>query len=568
MNTLVALGVGAAWLLSAASALAPSVVPHAIYFESAVVVVGFVLLGRVLEAQARRAAGAAVRALVARVPATARVVVGPAGALEERPAAAVLPGDLVQVWPGEALPVDGVVEQGRATLDTAALTGESAPVPAGPGDTVAAGALCAEGALWVRVSASGRRTGLARAARAVYEAQAHKAPVQRQVDAVSRRFVPAVLGVAVASAAGWLVAGAPVADAILAAVTVLVVACPCALGLATPTAVLVATGRAAREGIWFRDGAALEAAQAARTVVFDKTGTLSQGAFAVAQVEGPPTLLAVAAALEAESTHPLARALRAAAVPGGPTAQGLRSAPGDGVEGTIAGVRWRLGRAGWAGAPPSGTGDAGEEVAGTVVHLAADGQWAGAITLVDPPRPEAAAVVAALRAAGRRVVVLSGDGPGPTSRLAAAVGADAWEAGVRPAEKGARVLAWSADGPVVMVGDGVNDGPALAAAAVGVAMAEAADVARQAAGIQLARPDLRLVPAAIALSDATFRTIRHNLVWAFGYNVLALPLAAGALAPWGWRMSPMVAGAAMALSSVSVVLSSLRLRSVRLPAIP
>jgi len=441
-------------------------------------------------------------------------------------------------------------------------------VAVGPADAVSAGALCAEGALWVRVTASGHRTSLARAARAVYEAQATKAPVQRQVDAVSRRFVPAVLAVAGLAGAGWLLAGAALSDAVLAAVTVLVVACPCALGLATPTAVLVATGRAARAGVWFRDGAALEAAQAARTVVFDKTGTLSTGAFTVSHVDGPAHLAAVAAALEAESTHPIARALRDAAPAGHPAAQALRSHPGDGVEGEIAGVRWRLGRAGWAGTPPPDRGGDPDDAPGTVVHLSADGVWMGAITLVDPPRPEAAAVVASLRAAGRRVVVLSGDGPGPTAALAAAVGADAWEARVRPADKAARVMAWAEAGPVVMVGDGVNDGPALAAAAVGVAMAEATDVARQAAAIQLARPDLRLVPVGIALSDATLRTIRHNLAWAFAYNVLALPLAAGALAPWGWRMSPMVAGAAMALSSVSVVLSSLRLRRVRLPAIP
>ena len=519
MNTLVAMGVGAAWLLSAAALLFPGAfTTHAIYFESAAVVVTLVLVGRWLESRAKGQAGEAVRALLDMAPPTARVVRD--GEVVEIPATAVRQGDLVGARPGDRVAADGVVEEGESAIDESMLTGESVPVPKAIGAPVLAGTINGAGPLRYRATAVGRRTALARIAAAVQEAQAGKPPVQRLVDRVAAVFTPLVIGVAALTFALWMVFGPGLSDAALAAVSVLVIACPCALGLATPTAILVGTSWGAKRGILFRDAEALERAHGVREVVFDKTGTLTTGAFGVrrvAAVDGDAdALLAAVAGAEADSEHPLGRAIAAEAAARGldvPRATQVRSVPGHGVEATVGGRR---------------------VIAGSR-RMMAD------VVLADPLPP---AVQAAL------------DEPGATPVWVAADGALI----------GVRALASSGVG-VAMVGDGVNDAPALATADIGIAMGSASAVALEAAPVTLVRSDLRLVPDALRLSRATLRIIRQNLFWAFAYNIIAIPVAAGALYPaFGIRLSPMIAGAAMALSSVSVVTNSLRRRRPTLPS--
>lgn len=578
MNTLVAMGVGCAWLLSAVATVWPDWLgTDGVYFESAAVVVTLVLLGRWMESRAKSQAGAAVRALLSLAPPTAEVIRG--GEPVEVPAEAVRTGDLVLARPGDRIAADGVVEQGRSALDLSLLTGESVPRAIGPGESVMAGAVNGAGILRYRATATGRQTALAAIARLVHEAQAGRPPIQRMVDRVSGIFTPVVMVISALTFVAWMVFGPSLPDAVLAAVSVLVIACPCALGLATPTAILVGTGEASRRGILFRDASALERLHAVRTVVTDKTGTITQGRFGVVAVSpaagglDPDTFRATLAAIEADSEHPLGRAL-AAAAEGLPRVQAddVIVVPGIGVTATVAGRAWLVGsRRMLDGIELPEEQIAAEEALGHSVVLAAvDGVFAGSVALADPVRPEAAEAIAALYARGIDVVLLTGDSERVAKAVAARVGLRHAEAEVLPEDKARHVeaLRRARGGGVAMLGDGINDAPALAAADVGIAMGQGAAAALEAAPVTLVSSDLRRVDQAIALSHATLRTIRQNLGWAFLYNLLAIPLAAGALYPaFGLRLSPMIAGAAMALSSVSVVANSLRLRGA-LPAEP
>ena len=557
MNSLVAGGTGAAWALSVAGLVALG--PGAIYFESAAVIVTLILLGRWLEARAKGDAAEAIRRLADLTPATARVVRD--GQVVQIRARDLLTGDLVLVETGGAVPADGVVESGTSATDESMLTGESRPVPKGPGDTVLAGTVNGDGALRVRVLHTGRGTALAAILERLRQAQAQKAPVQRLVDRVAGVFVPAVIVLAALTFLGWWWTGAGVVTAAVNAVSVLVIACPCALGLATPTAILVGTGLGAERGLLVQGAEALERLAHVDHVVVDKTGTLTRGAFTVQSVEGPDGLLDLAAAVETGSEHPLAVGMLAAA---GPVAAAVdvRAVPGRGVQGRVGdrsvavGTRAYLAELGvdsgvWDEAVASAEADGG-----TVVRVAVDGVAAGIIALADTLRPEAAAAVASLQASGVGVTLLTGDSPPAAQAVAGAVGIIDVRSRVLPGDKADAVAALQAAGRVVaMIGDGVNDAPALAQADVGVAMGSGTAVARQAAALTLVRSDLGLLQEAIGVSRATLRTIRQNLGWAFGYNVVAIPLAMAGL------LTPMIAGAAMALSSVSVVTNSLRLRA-------
>jgi len=574
MNTLVALGVSVAWGLSAAATLFPRAFStHAVYFESSSVVVTLVLLGRWLESRARGRASEAVRALSELSPSTARVVRN--GETVEIPAWKVQPGDLVVARPGDRVAADGLVEEGESSIDESLLTGESAPVEKRPGSPLLAGTLNGGGPLRYRATATGGRTVLAQITASVHRLLSDKPPVQRVVDRVAAVFTPVVMAIAALTFAAWAIWGPSLADAALAAATVLVIACPCALGLATPTALLVGTGWGAQRGILFRDASALERAHQISTVVFDKTGTLTQGSFALAASwsdgEEQAATLAAVAALEADSEHPVARALVQAArarglVPG--RASEVRVLPGQGIEGRVGDGRWQVGNATIlpvAAAPPEQARPVLETPGATLVYALRDGALEGIFALADQPRPEAAEAIRQLRALGVTTRMLSGDRRSVAEPMAARLGLDACDAEVRPDQKAAVVAALRAQGAVVaMVGDGINDAPALAAADVGMAMGRGASVANEAAAVTLAREDLRLVPWTIALSRRTLGTIRQNLSWAFLYNVAAIPLAAGVLYPaWGIRLTPMIAGGAMAMSSVSVVLNSLRVRGAR-----
>ena len=576
MNTLVALGVGAAWALSMLNLLAPAVLGTAdLYFESAAAVASLVLVGRWMESRARQRAGAAVQALLMGAPATAEVIRG--GEAVEVPAAEVALGDLVLARPGAIIPADGVVELGRSEVDLSMLTGESVPQQVVEGDEIFAGTTNGAGVLRVRATATGRRTALARIARLVHEAQSAQPPIQRLVDRVARVFTPAALLVSALTVAGWLVAGGTVADAVLSGVSVLVIACPCALGLATPTAILVATGEASRRGVLVHDARALELLDGLGVVVFDKTGTLTSGRFGVVAVE-PATgwladdLLAHLATIEADSEHPLGRALVAARPDDrveGPVTD-LAVVPGLGLTATLEGRAWMVGsRRLLEGIElPEAEIAAHEQDGHSVVLAAVDGAFAGLVALADPVRPEAEEVVAALHARGVKTHLLTGDSERVGAAVARRVGVSRYVAEVLPEDKARHVQALrrAGTGAVAMVGDGINDAPALASADVGIAMAQGAGAALEAAPLTLMTGDLRTTLDALDLSRATLRTIRQNLGWAFGYNLLAVPVAAGALYPiLGWRLSPMVAGAAMAFSSFSVVLNSLALRR-RLPA--
>ncbi|MCB9743386.1 MAG: copper-translocating P-type ATPase [Alphaproteobacteria bacterium] len=561
MNTLVAMGTGAAWGLSVAGLLALG--PHAIYFESAAVVVTLVLLGRMLEARAKGSAAEGLRRLGDLTPAKAHVL--RRGEVVEVDARAVRVGDLVVVRPGERFPVDGAVEEGQSAVDESMLTGESLPVDKAPGDAVMAGTVNGSAALRVRARAVGANTALAHIVKLVREAQSVKAPVQRLVDRVAAVFVPTVMAISALTALGWWLWGGDAVVAAVHAVSVLVIACPCALGLATPTAILVGTGRGAEEGILVAGAEALERAHAVTRVVLDKTGTLTEGRPALRAVSAlvgfsEDQVLRMAAAVEASSEHPLARAIVSAAGPV-PAAQRVEAVVGRGVRGQVEGVEVFVGSA-------RGLAEAGVDVealeplaaeaeaAGqAAVRVAIGGQAAGVITLADPIRAEAAEAIAALKALGIGVTLATGDRRPAALAVAAELGIEDVRAELLPEDKHAVIQALHAAGEVVaMVGDGVNDAPALAAADVGVAMGSGTDVAQHSAGLTLVREDLRLLPAALELSRATLRTIRQNLWWAFGYNVLAIPLAVLGF------LSPMVAGAAMAMSSVSVVTNSLRLR--------
>jgi Cu+-exporting ATPase len=596
MDLLVALGTSAAYGLSLFLLWRHTGdgAPH-LYFEASAAVVTLVLLGKWLEDRAKWQVGDAIRALQALRPLVARVRRGD-GSVAELPLAEVRAGDLVLVRPGEKLAVDGEVVEGRSHVDESLLTGESLPVAKGPGDRVTGGALNGEGALTLRTTGVGAESTLARIIRLVESAQAAKAPIQRQVDRVAAVFVPAVLVVAALTfAATWWVLGDAEA-ALLRAVSVLVIACPCALGLATPTAIMVGTGVAARHGILVKDAQALEAMQRVTHVAFDKTGTLTEGRPTVVGVVAATgfdqtTVLRLAAALQARSEHPLARAVldraRADAVEAGAAAD-VRALPGRGVEGVIDGRRVTLGSTRLLherGADPGALAAAAAAFeadgrtlawvlaeppppAGGAAPLppaqgAAPPTTLGLLAFGDTPKLSAADAVAALHALGIRSVMVTGDNAGSANAVARRLGIDEVRAQVLPEAKAQVVAELKAGGGVVaMVGDGINDAPALAAADVGIAMAGGADVAMETAGITLMRGDPRLVAAAIDVSRRTTAKIRQNLFWAFAYNVVGIPLAVFGM------LDPVVAGAAMALSSVSVVSNALLLRRWRPPPAP
>ena len=579
MDLLVALGTSAAFGLSLALWWRdPQGMPH-LYFESAAVVVSLVLLGKWLEARARHRTLAALEALRALAPTTATVRRG--GALLSVPVEALVVGDEVVVRPGERVPTDGTLIEGRSHFDESLLTGESLPVAREAGDRVTGGAINAEGLVALRVSAVGTETVLARIVRMVEDAQARKPAIQKTVDRVAEVFVPAVMALAALTLLGWGLAAGDWEAALVHAVSVLVIACPCALGLATPTALMVGTGLAAQHGILVRDAQALETMRHVGVVAFDKTGTLTLGqprlvALAAAPGDDEAATLADAAALQSGSEHPLARAVIDAATARGvaaPAAEGLSAVAGRGIEGRVAGRVLRLGSTRWLGEQglaPDATLQAAAE------HARAEGHsvsWlfdtdAGTVRAMlafgDTLRPEAAQAVAALHAQGVRCVLVSGDHRAAAEAVARQLGIDEVHAEVLPGDKarvvGALRQGLPAGARVAMVGDGINDAPALAAADVGVALATGTDVAMASAGLTLMRGDLRLVPEALALSRAVARKIGQNLFWAFAYNVVGIPAAAlGGL-------TPVVAGAAMALSSVTVVGNALLLRRWKPPA--
>ncbi|MEZ4394363.1 MAG: heavy metal translocating P-type ATPase [Polyangiales bacterium] len=520
-----------------------------------------------MEARAKRQTTAAIRALQALRPETARVRRD--GVDVELPLGEVRVGDVVVVRPGERVPVDGEVIEGESGVDESLITGESLPVARRAGDRVTGGAVNGDGLLALRTVAVGAESTLSRIVRMVESAQAKKAPIQRTVDRVSEVFVPTILACAVLTLLGWGLITGQWERGVLNAVAVLVIACPCALGLATPTAIMAGTGVAARRGILIQDAQALELAHRVGVVAFDKTGTLTEGrprvVGAVSSTGDRASLLTLAAALQSGSEHPLARAVAEAAREEGitaPAATGLRAVPGKGITGVVDGVTLRLGSARWMDELGVARGDLAAQAEAmqsegrTVSWLAAgEGEARGFIAFGDTVKPTAAAAIAALHAMGVRTVLVSGDNRGSAEAVAAALGIDDVRAEVLPGEKAAVVAALHELSPVVaMVGDGINDAPALAAADVGIAMATGTDVAMHAAGVTLMRGDPARVAEAIEISRRTTSKIRQNLFWAFGYNVIGVPLAA-----LGY-LSPVIAGAAMAFSSVSVVTNALLLQ--------
>ena len=578
MDTLVSIGTLAAYGYSLALTLAGS--GGETYFDSAAVIIGLVLLGRWLEARAKGQAADAVRALLELRPATARVLRD--GREADLPIDDVRVGDLVRVRPGERVAVDGVVIDGASAVDESMLTGESIPVEKGPGDAVIGATMNAHGSFVFRAERVGGDTTLAQIARLVERAQGSKAPIQRVVDLVTARFVPVVVAVALAAFAAWMAVGPEprLPFALTAAISVLIIACPCAMGLATPTAIMVGTGKGAEAGILVRDGAALDVAARISAVVLDKTGTITRGQPSVVALRPAPgtteeELLRLAAAAERGSEHPLAEAVVRMAAERRielPAATDFLAIPGGGVRATVEGRRILVGSERLLveeGVDEMGSDSAGSLAAGgsTPVLVAVDRIGIGVMAIADTVKPGSAEGIRRLRAAGLDVWMITGDRAAVARTIGAEVGIgpDRILAEVRPDEKAARVAELQASGSVVgMVGDGLNDAPALAQADLGVAIGTGADVAVEASDITLVGDDLRSVDAAIRLSKATMRTIRQNLGWAFGYNLLLIPVAAGVLYPLtGWLLSPALAAGAMALSSVSVVSNSLRLRRFR-----
>jgi Cu+-exporting ATPase len=600
MNTLIAVGTGAAWAYSVVATVAPGLftsrgVAADVYYEAVLAIIALILLGNFLEARARRRTSEALRRLVSLQPATARVVRGDAEV--EVPVEQIHAGDVVAVRPGERVPVDGDVVAGSSAVDESMVTGESMPVAKVAGDRVIGGTINRTGSFRLRATTLGADSMLARIVQMMREAQGSRAPIQRLADRISAVFVPVVLSLSVVTFVAWYLAapagGAPAARAVAAAVAVLIIACPCAMGLAVPTAVMVATGKGAELGLLIKGGEALERAGALNVIVLDKTGTVTEGRPAVTDIHlvssgngagAEARMLALAAGLERSSEHPLAEAIVNAAAARGLAvgrADQFQSVTGQGAFGTVSGRAVSLGNGALMAAYAVDVGplrDAADAIAAagrTPVYVAIDGALAGVLAVADPIRPTSREAVARLRGLGLEVVLLTGDHEQTAQAIAREAGISRVVAGVLPDGKVAEVKRLQAGGQVVgMVGDGINDAPALAQADVGMAMgsgrglgeqgAGGTDIAREAADVTLMRGDLRGVAQAVALSRRTMRTMRQNLFWAFLYNVIGIPVAAGVLYPvFGILLSPILASAAMAMSSVSVVSNSLRLRTFR-----
>ncbi|MHB1046326.1 MAG: copper-transporting P-type ATPase [Thermoanaerobaculia bacterium] len=592
MFTLIGLGVAAAWLYSfvalAVAALRPALVPEVcrghggaplVYFEAAAVITALALLGQVLELSARSRTSSAIRALLDLSPKTARRIESE-GREVDVPVEHVAAGDRLRVRPGERVPVDGTIEDGTSWIDESMITGEPIPVEKAPGSAVTGGTVNGAGGFVMVAERVGEGTTLARIVRLVAEAQRSRAAIQQLADRVSAWFVPAVVAVAVVTFGLWMALGPEprFVHALASAIAVVIIACPCALGLATPLSIMVATGRGALSGVLVKNADALERLAAVDVLVVDKTGTLTEGRPAVAALEAlePFTkdeVVRLAAALERASEHPLGAAIVAAAGAGPlPLVSQFRSVTGRGVAGRVSGHDVLVGslrfleEAGVETPALAALATAHQEEGRTAVTVAVDGRPAGLVVVADPIKASAPAALAALRADGIEIVLLTGDARRSAAAVAKSLGIARFEAEVLPEEKGAVVERFRAEGRVVaMAGDGVNDAPALARADVGIAMGTGTDVAIESAAVTLLHGDLAGLVRARRLGRATMRNIRQNLAWAFGYNLLGVPLAAGLLYPvFGVLLSPMVAGAAMSLSSVSVIVNSLRLRRLEL----
>ncbi len=570
MFTLIGAGAGAAYLYSLIATVAPGIFPEslrpggelALYFEPAAVIVCLVLLGQVLELRARSQTSSAIRALLKLAPEFARRLAAD-GTEEELPLDQVHPGDLLRVRPGERVPVDGVVTDGSSFVDESMITGEPVPVEKAPGARVTGGTVNGTGAFVLKAERVGADTLLARIVKMVSEAQRSRAPIQRLADRVSAVFVPVVMGVAAVTFVIWALVGPQprVAYALVNAVAVLIIACPCALGLATPMSIMVGTGRGATAGVLIRNAEALEGLEKVDTLVVDKTGTLTEGKPKLVRW-GDLEVLRLAASVEALSEHPLAAAIVAGAREQQlvlSKAEQFGSIPGQGVTAIVDGHPVSVGK---PATPVDEPNDAGQ----TIVHVAIDGQPAGTLGLADPVKPSAREAIESLQRAGLRIVMLTGDNRSAAEAVARTLGIDEVEAGVLPDEKAGAVAKLQVQGRIVaMAGDGVNDAPALARADVGIAMGSGTDVAIESAAITLVKGDLRGIVRARVLSKATMRNIRQNLFFAFVYNVIGVPLAAGVLYPFfGLLLSPIIASVAMTFSSVSVIANALRLRKLAL----
>ena len=577
MNSLVALGSGAAFLYSAVVVLVPGLIPEAsrhVYFEAAAVIVTLILMGRWLEARAKGQAGAAIRALVELAPDHATALRD--GKPVQVAVADLHPGDLVLLVPGERVAVDGIVTEGRGHVDESMLTGEPVPAEKSPGDPVTGGTVNGTAALTYRVTATGAETTLSRIVRMVEGAQNARLPVQALVDRITRVFVPVVIGLAVLTFLLWLAFGPDLAHAVVAGVAVLIIACPCAMGLAVPVSIMVGTGRGAQLGVLFRRGEALQRLAGARLIGFDKTGTLTRGRPELVEVHtdgmAEHDALRLAAGAEARSEHPLGAAIVAGAVAGGldlPPASEVRATAGRGLSGLVDGHRLLIGNlaalrdAGISVSPVlQGAADGAAAQGATPVHMAVDGRHAASFALADRIRDEAPDTIAALHRMGLRTAMLSGDIPATAQAVGKRLGIDAVRAGLMPGDKLAAIRDMGAGS--VFVGDGINDAPALAAAETGIAIGTGTSVAIESADLVLMSGDLGGVPRAIRLSRSVMRNIRQNLFWAFAYNTALIPVAMGVLVPFGGpQLSPMLGAGAMALSSVCVVGNALRLRAVR-----
>lgn len=585
MNTLIAVGTTAAYLFSVAATVVPGFFRRAgvepeVYFDTSAVIIVLILFGRLLEARAKGRTSEAIRKLMGLQPKNARVVRD--GVERDIPVDEVLVGDVVVVRPGEKVPVDGAVLEGRSAVDESMITGESLPVEKGPGDGVIGATLNTWGSFKFRAAKVGKDTALAQIIKLVREAQGTKAPIQRLADVIAAYFVPVVIGIAVLTFAAWLFFGPrpSLTFALLNFVSVLIIACPCALGLATPTAIMVGTGKGAERGILIKSGESLETAHRLDTIVFDKTGTLTKGEPEVTDVVAvagttPDGLLLWAAGAEKGSEHPLGRSVVRKARSGGLTVEepaDFRALEGMGVEAVVRGSRVLVGslrlveRAGVDASPLAARAESLAEEGKTTAFIAVDGKLAGLLALADTLKPGARTAVEKLRKRGLTVVMLTGDNPRTARSVAAQAGIDEVIAGVLPGDKAEVIRKLQAGGKrVAMVGDGINDAPALAQADVGMALGTGTDVAMASADITLIADDLGAVVAALELSRRTMRTIRQNLFWAFAYNVVGIPVAAGVLYPFfGLLLNPMIASAAMAMSSVSVVSNSLRLRRAKI----